>query len=265
MTTYNKEAASSLLSLPAEIRLQIFQCLFLRSEGIDLQKIADRIKYGLNYDDFDIHTAILRTSHKVYEEASQVLYEENLFRFSYYGGFLRNTNLYSDAIPWKTFKRTKNIRVNFYDITWCPVTAECIATVLQSISRSGCSLKTLGLFINVQEPRSLLDLYHGDRVDGRCELQSIAPKLRQRWLELLDVVLVELVVQQKIEINLATVFEPSINEFGDLLYDIAARIGWKVNLAKINVEEILTEEEEPCYRYKLTWMLQPSTGPSRIQ
>lgn len=260
----NHKEAPSLLSLPAEIRVQIFKCLFVRSQGIKPQNIAEGIKYGLSYDDLDLHPAILRTSRKIYDEASQVLYEENVFRFTYFGGFLEHTNLHCNTIPLKAFQRIKNIRVDFHDSTWYPVTAECIASVLKSISRSGCSLKTLCLFIDAQGPRSLLDLYREDGAVGICELQSITPRSRQRRLELLDV-LAELVVQQNVEINLSTVYEPSVNKFGGLLYEIAARIGWKVHLAKYSVEDVLTKNEKPCSQYNLTWLLQPHISPDRTQ
>ncbi|KAF6233359.1 hypothetical protein HO173_008291 [Letharia columbiana] len=153
--------APSFLSLPPELRLQIYRYLLCHSSWIQARTfetprwpiinraqklLPDCEREALRV--FSLESAVLRTCRTVYSEAKPVLYGQNTFLYSCvaskfvteYGmiGFLD-----------KRLKHIQHLKLEIEDITWCGVsTAESVARAIQYFVERGCELGTFELILN---------------------------------------------------------------------------------------------------------------------
>jgi len=136
---------SPLLSLPAEIRNDIYHYLmishcgliFIDPNTIPVLKDDDSENWKVSID-----TPLLRTCHQVYQEASTIMYGENFFLC-----FCSNTyNPFNSPMP--NFKLLQNLKI-IIDVSYKKPSVDNISAFLSTLVVQQCSFKNLTLRYNV--------------------------------------------------------------------------------------------------------------------
>ena len=160
---------ASFLSLPREIRIQIYRELFHCTDLGNLkQNITKEVDGNLLFHDKNCSSnppllyapsqqhktmsPILRTSGTIYREALKVFYEESSFRFQSQAHLASGLPTVSSiGFPNETFHWIQHVElvINLRHNRPCPASASVHFEALRYFSKRGCSLKSLHLVFNV--------------------------------------------------------------------------------------------------------------------
>lgn len=195
------------LSLPQEVRLNIYRHLLLREATI---KTRDLCPFDKGQEQ-PLHPAILLTSRAIYREASSVLYEENTFELAYRPGYAADNHLHDFCIS--KWERINHLEIHFddyYDRIIMPATIVAMlgAAILCE------SLKTLRV-----------DIYLMNHGAGYESLSWEQGKLD--WKAEIPKALCSFKVQQRININLSARDESRGQQFQGFVDAVVAANGWR--------------------------------------
>lgn len=153
--------ARSLLSLPVELRLQIYRCLLCHSSRIQLQRPycvvywseIQRAKRPLSGSEPEVderflpESAILRVCRQIYSEAMPVLYGENAF--VYWCPSIGVLDYPQTRFPYVNLKYMNHLELEV-ELHLCfeQMAALSVATTIKYFIEHGCDLQTFQLSLN---------------------------------------------------------------------------------------------------------------------
>ena len=214
---HDADTMASFLSLPPEIRVQIYRELFHNQDLEDprltlTDEVDDHLLFGVKIRSYQpsliflpsqqhkITSPILRTSSTIYREASEVLYKEASFRY-----YCR-AYLFGDpstlGFPNKTLHRVQHLGLVIKTLHY----VHAFSNALQYFSKRACFLKTLHLDLYVGANPETLDAIDPGRFGDR--IHDFGPKL------------------ERISIAVIHLF-PSL-DLDDLVQKWSSAIGWDI-------------------------------------
>lgn len=176
--------ALSFLSLPPEVRVQIYGHLLIHSSSIKPQLLrapeyysgiqrAQRALSNLRSQpvrDFSPESAILRTCRQVYLEAMPVLYGENTFSYSCAMSIFNDEDYLKVGFPDQRLEQIKHLELKAQPGRRVePMVPVNVAATIQYFVNRGCDLLTFKLALNQLE-----DYEPGDDDDKQQLLQAVA-------------------------------------------------------------------------------------------
>ena len=173
--------ASSFLSLPTEVRIEVYRCLLCHHSIIQPQRLRtpaywsgiNRAKRALSgfrgkaQKSFLPESAILRTCRTVYFEALPVLYGENTFLYSCTTSIFNNEDYPKIGFPDVNLQNMQHLVLEVQqEPLYEEIAAESVAATIQYFIKRGCKLRTfrLSLFEQTQSDEQI------DSDDDRYQL-----------------------------------------------------------------------------------------------
>lgn len=138
------QSKSPLLSIPAEIRNKIYGYVLIPLGCfINLRGTEDAKIWKCTHP---IHTALLRTSHQIHQEASTLVYREAGFRITWFDYKPSNVGEYFPSnVP---FKLVQNLEIAFLISNVGPISHRGIHRFLKALIGQQCSFNRLTLIYN---------------------------------------------------------------------------------------------------------------------
>lgn len=156
--------ALSFLSLPPELRVQIYRYLLCHNSWIQPHRTSDMPGYLYDIQArtrgmsrlpsfepgpstvYSLESAILRTCRTIYAEAMPVLYGENSFEYISCRYVLNQTDCPKAGFPDNNLEFMKHLEVEFYqEENWNVVSAKTIVAAIQYFVMGDCGLRTFKL------------------------------------------------------------------------------------------------------------------------
>ena len=225
--------APSLFSLPAEIRVQIYEYLLY-----NLGHLCPQREWYMRC--CRVYPAILRTSKRIYQEASYVLYEKNRFYYNV------RADKYGDLIPFDKVLTDENIRrikrlVIYFDPYDYNTTARCTSSALRTLGTWIPSLITLRLEFNLEPAYHLWPLSFLQRMEEQEELNRrheqstdllCMPWDKEKGRSVIMHDLAALKIQSSIDMYLRAWTIDECVAFGDFAIATASKLGWGSKLVE---------------------------------
>ena len=231
------KTAPSILSLPAEIRLQVFRYLLCESQNIWPQGQA-HVKIN------QLYPAILRTSRQIYQEASHVLYVENTFSFQPANFDRERHEPFNKGLCDKIIRLVRHAVIQF-DPYILDFTDKCLSSALNSFSPVLLSPETLRLVFKPVAPWAHYPFRQFENLTiPRVFLEELAA----------------FNVRGSIELCLVTCSLLDSELFEAFAFAAAAKLGWTLRL--VECTKILWDNNvERTWR----WLLQPEPSSHGTQ
>lgn len=275
--------AQAFLSLPPEVRVEIYRCLLRHDLWIWPQR-NNTSEYWSRFiqpkratvtNNFSLESAILRTCRRIYSEATSVLYGENGFRYLYGTSILNDDDDSKTKIPDVKMQYMKHLQLRVQEPQWLfEIAAESVAAAIQYFVRRNCDLRTFELVLMELRGLSMADHHqHNLLTEVPASLEVMAA-------------LVELKVSETLTVSIrysqcGEAFDPKLHkalddEFQDFVNRLASEKGMSAtnqkskfmlqDTAKGGDENDAEEGEDddgkltiydPFSMYDLCWCLRP--------
>lgn len=276
-----KTMALSFLSLPPEVRIQIYGYILISKDGFIKPQLLgshlyftalERAQSGQSASRperrFSPERAILRTCRPIYSEAMAILYEQNTFRY------LCGSSVYNDKVypklgfPDQHLDRIKHLEIELdleNSIEW--IAPNSVGAMIQYFVIRGCDLQTFALSLD-----EMLECY-GDDEDRHRLFWDIAA------CQEVMAALVELKVSKTLTISIRYRQKDDVfarKSLGDELQDFVNRLasGKAMTATKQELSEAIQytaedvgeydfeeedddEEDRTLTSYEIMWCLRP--------
>ena len=274
--------APTFLSLPTELRLQIYRCLLCHDEWIqmwsyrknrELTEIVEKARSGsqprlLQFS--SLEKALLRTCRKVYDEAMPIMYGENTFLYSCNSSIAAYQDNYWKVdiqihTPDVHLRDMKHVKLQFDGMHYLWMLASgraasgCFVTKLRLFSKLGCKLQTFELMMT--------EIYDGRNHQRHRNDRKWHPLYHD--ITILDAVkadLVKLSVSEALTLTLVSlqrndIFDPEVqisqyDRFQILLNLVAAEKKMPAIEKKSSETEVALSSVKAT-RYEMSWCLRP--------
>ena len=189
--------ALSFLSLPPELRVQIYRYLLCRNSWIQPQRSSDMKGWPCEVQaisarapglltsigpgpstEYSPESAILRTCRIIYTEAMPVLYGENSFLYICCKSVLNQADYPKAGFPDKNLNFMKHLELEVQEEQWVvEISGESIAAAILHFLKGGCDLRTFKLTLFEAWDLSDGEEYTGYLVSKICTSSELVASL----------------------------------------------------------------------------------------
>ncbi len=259
--------APSFLSLPPELRVQIYRCLLCHDSLILSHSYGPVSKrHGLHEDEryqsptsFSIERAILRTCRAIYSEAMPVLYGENTFLYSCTARLFDSYDHLNNGFLISNVKYMKNLQFEIHEMEYSGVlTPANVVSTLKSFNECGCELRTFELLL-----KGIRRFWEGDNERHHLKRKiATSQKVMAALVELkvFDTLTIALYYPQPKSLFDHELHKIVCDEFQDLVSRLASEKVMTITRqesCRAYDEDYVDHHKDHVPAHKLSWCLRP--------